>query len=278
MFASPPSNSVFRVSSAAEWPAVVFVLNGTVPPGQVVTWKWRIEWHSFSRSGVASTTTNQWDAREAIAGLGGWLTVEASGPAGTHSIKVKLAGTNPTAEELLLHLANTPESAGFDRILTHETRMEHFDPQGDPKCSFDKGYGMCQLTNPVPSYEQCWNWKLNVNCGVALFAEKRRSAMRYLSQNGRTFSDEQLRRESVSRWNGGAYHVWSAEQNKWIRNPAILCDTQTHNIGWDLTNPANRGKDEAALHKRDALKYRHKPGPADAWGYFGVCYADRILA
>jgi len=82
----------------------------------------------------------------------------------------------------------------------------------------------------------------------------------------------------VSRWNGGAYHVWSNAQNAWVRNPTVLCDSKTGNIGWDMTKPDNSGKSEAALHQRDAGKYRHAPGASDSWGYFGVCYADRLLS
>jgi hypothetical protein len=210
--------------------------------------------------------------------LGGLLTVKATGPSGVDSIAVKIAGTNATAGAITAYLASNPDSAGFDRILQHESQMTHFDAQGEPKKSFDNGYGMCQLTNPVPSYEQCWNWKMNVDGGLALFAAKRQAAIRYLSQNGRSFTDDQATREAVARWNGGAYHVWSSDKNAWIRNPAVLCDSKTGNIGWDVTKPANQGQSEATLHARDAAKYRHGPGPSDAWGYFGVCYADQILS
>ena len=107
---------------------------------------------------------------------------------------------------------------------------------------------------------------------------KRQAAVRYLSQNGRTFTDDQLTRETIARWNGGPYHVWGSAQQAWIRNPDILCDSKTGNIGWDLTKPENRGKSEGALHQRDAAQYRHPPGQNDCWGYFGVCYADRLLS
>jgi hypothetical protein len=39
--------------------------------------------------------------------------------------------------------------------------------------------------------------------------------------------------------------------NKAIRNPTILDDNQTANIGWDLTRPENKGKPEKELHDRD---------------------------
>jgi hypothetical protein len=58
----------------------------------------------------------------------------------------------------------------------------------------------------------------------------------------------------------------------------VLCDAKTGNIGWNMTKPDNCRKSEAALHLRDAAKYRHAPGTGDCWGYFGICYADRLLS
>jgi hypothetical protein len=148
----------------------------------------------------------------------------------------------------------------------------------EPKKSFDNGYGMCQLTNPVPTFEQVWNWQLNVDGGLLLFAEKRSAAKAFLGQSGRTFTDAQLRFESVCRWNGGAYHRWDGVANKWIRQPNVLCDTATGNIGWDLTDPENAGKTEAQLHARDTATYATPSQfPSRHWRYFGVCYADRVL-
>ena len=74
---------------------------------------------------------------------------------------------------------------------------------------------MCQLTNPTPSFEQVWNWKRNVDGGLALFARKRTStsAITYLSESGRNYSPERLQRESVCRWNGGRYHEWDADKS-----------------------------------------------------------------
>jgi hypothetical protein len=41
---------------------------------------------------------------------------------------------------------------------------------------------MCQLTTPPPSYEQVWNWKLNIEGGLAPSASKRSQALAYLGQ------------------------------------------------------------------------------------------------
>jgi len=275
---SPAPASIFQVTADSVWPAISFATEGELPYGQQLTWDWQIQWRKFSKKGTVITTTNSWDAREALQGLGGALTVSVSGAGEKASISLYIAGTNPEAADIFSYLATRPESAGFEKILQHETQMSHFDAKGQPRASFDSGFGMCQLTNPAPSFEQCWNWKLNLDAGLALYAAKRTAAMRYLSQNGRSFTPDQLIRETIARWNGGAYHVWNSAQKTWIRNPAVLCDSKTGNIGWDLTHPDNRGKNEAALHQRDAAKYRHAPGANDCWGYFGICYADRLLS
>jgi hypothetical protein len=275
---SPAPASIFQVTADSVWPAILFSTADELQDGQKLTWNWQIQWRKFSKKGTVVTTTNTWDAKETVEGLGGALTVSVAGPGGRASISVRIAGTDPAAADILAHLATRPDSAGFDKILQHETQMTHFDSKGQPRASFDSGFGMCQLTIPAPSFEQCWNWKLNIDAGLALYAMKRQAAVRYLSQNGRTFTDDQLTRETIARWNGGPYHVWGSAQQAWIRNPDILCDSKTGNIGWDLTKPENRGKSEGALHQRDAAQYRHPPGQNDCWGYFGVCYADRLLS
>jgi len=63
----------------------------------------------------------------------------------------------------------------------------------------------------------------------------------------------------------------------WVRKASILCDTATGNIGWDMTKPENKDKTEAALRARDKGNYSAGRKPESTWGYFGVCYADRIL-
>lgn len=54
---------------------------------------------------------------------------------------------------------------------------------------------------------------------------------------------------------GGAYHVWDATLQQWVRRNNILCDSQTGNIGWDTDNPTNASNTEEALHNRDSAQY-----------------------
>jgi hypothetical protein len=128
---------------------------------------------------------------------------------------------------------------------------------------------MCQLTTPHPSFEQCWNWKLNVDAGLNLFAQKRGAALAY--QGGRSYTEDQLNHEAVSRWNGGAYHEWDANAGEWVRKANVHCDSQTGNIGWDMNDPNNTGRSEADLHQRDRGGYSAGPAASSHWkGYASV--------
>jgi hypothetical protein len=271
-FTHPAPNQAFAVSAAPAWPTVVFETDGKGPHD----WQWTLSWDTFSRSGTATTPGNIWDASTVIVDGGGALVVTATAAQATSRITVRIAGANPTAAELLQYLQSKPGGEGFARILQHETRSRHFTDAAEPMKSFDNGYGMCQLTRPEPTFEQVWNWKRNVDGGLALFAQKRAAAMSYLGQAGRSYTASQLEYETISRWNGGAYHRWDQAAARWVRTPTILCDRATGNIGWDMTDPANVGKTEAQLRARDRGSYAKRPTGAH-WRYFGVCYADRIL-
>ena len=272
-FTKPNANDVFTITSGPAWPSISFETDASGPH----SWNWTMQWGTFRQSGVAQTQSNTWDAQTAVTNFGGTLTVRATAGKDSVSITVKIKGTNPAATDVNTYLATKPGSGGFDKLLEHESKFKHFNAQGEPIKSFDNGYGMCQLTSPVPTFDQVWNWKLNVDGGLALFATKRAAAIQYLSQSNRTYTDDQLKYEAVCRWNGGSYHTWDSKSSKWVRNPDMLCDSATGNIGWDMTDSENSGKTEADLHKRDSSSYSSPPGSGAHWKYSGVCYADAIL-
>ncbi len=272
-FLQPSSGQTFRIGGDASWPSLVLQTDASGPH----QWNWAISWGSYSATGTNSTPGNTWDAGQAVSGYGGTLTVTAQAGGDQASITVNVAGTNPTAAQALAYLQAQPGSAGFDKILAHESGFREFTAAGEPLKSFDNGYGMCQLTDPAPTHDQVWNWQRNIDGGLKLFAQKRAAAIAYLSQQGRTYTGLQVTYEAVCRWNGGKYHVWDDASGQWVRNPNILCDTQTGNIGWDMTDPANQGQTETQLHARDRTSYGHGPGAGSHWRYYGVCYADRLL-
>ncbi len=274
LFTKPAANQVFTVTSTPTWPSILLATDATGPH----TWQWSIKWNGFSKSGTASTGGNEWDAGPAINDLGGTLTVKVAAGTKYATINVIVKGANPTELEVKAFLRTKLNSTGFDKIIAHEAKFKHFDRLNQPIKSFDNGYGMCQLTTPRPTFAQIWNWKLNVEGGLSLFAQKRGAAATYLSQSSRSYTTEQLTRETVCRWNGGSYHEWSAATGAWIRKANILCDSATGNIGWNTSDAQNVGKTEAALRSRDKGGYSSAPGANAHWGYFGVCYADKLLA
>lgn len=269
----PAANAVFTIAANAVWPSMVFETDLKGP----TVWSWSVVWMNLRRGGSSNTAGNVWDATSTVTGLGGTFTVTASAKGAVASVVVKIKGSNPTTVQVDGYLAAKPNAPGFNKIIAQETKGIHFTPVGEPVRSFDNGYGICQLTTPPPTYEQIWNWKANVDAGVQLFAQKRTSAIAYLTQAGRSYTQSQLVRESICRWNGGAYHVWDAHKAAWVRPDHILCDTGTGNIGWDLNDPANSGKTAQQLHSRDAATYGRAPATGSHWKYIGVCYADHLL-
>jgi hypothetical protein len=205
---SPNAKATFAIAADATWPTIKFATDAV---GVQHTWGWKIAWRSYSRSGSTTTADCTWDATSTVTDLGGEFTVSATAkPAGKTSteqatVAGSIIGTNPNGMLVNAYLVSKFNASGFGAILKQESNYRHFNGQNEPIKSFDNGYGMCQLTTPVPSYDQVWNWKRNIDGGLALFAQKYTAAIAYLSQSGRSYTADQLKREAVCRWNGGAY-------------------------------------------------------------------------
>lgn len=106
------------------------------------------------------------------------------------------------------------------------------------------------MTNPAPSYEQVWNWKKNVKGGCSLYQEKQKPPK--ASSEGITEPTQM----NNSNWKRGPME-WrllscAGRKNKtWKHNANIMCDPDTGNTGWDMTDTDNKEKTEAEPHKRD---------------------------
>lgn len=89
----------------------------------------------------------------------------------------------------------------------------------------DGGFGLMQLTDPAPSYLQIWNYRENINAGVALFKTKLWDATSRLNaQHPLPLGDEgkrMLRMETYYGYgphkgrNSKNYYVWSDEEEIW---------------------------------------------------------------
>jgi hypothetical protein len=191
---------------------------------------------------------------------------------------VYILGKNPGENRVKELLATIDDVKGFDKLVAQESKFKNFiNADGKPIVAFDNGYGLTQMTNPAPSFEQCWNWKENVKGGSSLYKVKQRVAKEYLSQHKRKYTDEQLKLETWSLWNGGNYHIWDSTNNIWRRKPNMLCDSETGNIGWNMSKSDNKDKSEDELHERDKEQYKKPPPKKNRkWDYTGVCYAEHV--
>lgn len=292
----PAENEIFKVTQDADLPTIVFEFKSKVA-GEY-HWSWVIEWEAkvsglreraregkalkvFKASGSFASSHKRWTVNFSGKVLGGALTVTVKGGNQMLTRTVLIKGQNPTPENVVAYIATLDHMSGFEKLLEKETGSKHFiDFDNDPIVAFDKGYGITQMTNPEPTFEQIWSWKANILAGSSLYKEKRLAAKLYLGAKGRTYTDEQLWHEAYSRWNGGAYHEWDVTAKVWVRKSNVLCDTQTGNIGWLTHQEENKDKTEAELRERDKGTYmRGTSGQSKEhpWVYIGVCYADHVL-
>ena len=63
--------------------------------------------------------------------------------------------------------------------------------------------------------------------GVHLYQQKQLAVRQYLGQHGRQYTPDELTDETISRWNGGAYHTWNEQTLLWQRYSNMLCDPAT---------------------------------------------------
>ena len=88
---SPKTSASFLISSAPEWPTIVFETDGT----GTHTWNWSVSWRTFKKTGTTATSGNKWEAKSIVQDLGGTFSVQASSSKGIAIIRVAINGTNP---------------------------------------------------------------------------------------------------------------------------------------------------------------------------------------
>jgi len=102
------------------------------------------------------------------------------------SARIHILGDNPTNQAIHNYISrraapgNWPTDSGHDyhtvlrQIISQESGIQQFAGNGVPLWSQDnlRGVGLFQITNPAPTAEQTWDWRRNVDAGIALFREK----------------------------------------------------------------------------------------------------------
>ena len=143
------------------------------------------------------------------------------------SVRVRIRGTNPTAAAVTARLGGAGSAA--DRIACHESGRRQFDGTGMPLLGPGGDVGVMQMCNPAASALQRWDWTANVAAGAALLTQKAAAARAHLAPhvvaehypNTLNLSDaDVLLRETIQRYNGGAYWTWNGTARTWEPHPA----------------------------------------------------------
>ncbi len=132
------------------------------------------------------------------------------------AISLKLFGTNPSRQLIAATLPNDIMKA----ICWQESRWKQFS-NGKPLEGKNGGgrpsdWGMMQI-NGATNRER-WHWRENINRAIEIYNEKVRHAKRYLDKHI-PYTPEMLQKESIQRYNGGAYYKWDSGKEKWIAAP-----------------------------------------------------------
>lgn len=286
---TPESCQVFYIDDHAEFPEIVFEIK-TDEDGPYV-WEWLISWTPeacpqaegkkrfkaknstvFSKNGSFNSDNKKWKC-ELGAVIGGDLIVKVKTVETTFVRKVTILGKNPSKEKVQTEIDSWKTKEDNElakKIFTQESRYRHFYSDNQPLTSFDNGYGLGQLTNPVPTYEQIWNWKAHTaEILKNRLPSHRKRAKKYLDEHG-GYTSEMLDMETLACYNGwsGGQHYWNWDgtTKKWEINNNVICDPNQSNKGWIISQSENKDKSLEELKKDPKAKLV----------YTGRCYAEHI--
>lgn len=106
------------------------------------------------------------------------------------SVGIRILGTNPTQVAVNTLLGGFPAT----NIACWESlrRLAQFDVNGLPLFGGPNGYGIMQVDNPPVSDDGIWNWRQNVQEGLAILATKRQDATGYPRRIQNQFPNSQV--------------------------------------------------------------------------------------
>ena len=242
----PTPNTLFSINASPQMPAILCQarITGVQPdptPKTLFDWSMQIT-ESVQASTCASSRVGNcslvvdpqsvpggsWTpVFRAIQGGTGVIAVRAivQGVSLQASVNVRIRGTNPAALAITGRLGT---GTAADRIACHESGRRQFDGTGMPLLGRGGDVGVMQLCNPAANSGQRWSWIANADAGVALLAVKSAAAKTHLNQhqvqghypNDQNLDDaDVLLRETIQRYNGGAYWTWKAERARWEATP-----------------------------------------------------------
>lgn len=132
---------------------------------------------------------------------------------------VDIRGINPSKETV----KNSLSQIELLVIGYQESKFRQFDSDGLPTFGAPHGFGIMQLDTPPPTASQIWNWKENVDAGIALFNKKASHAKSYperirkIYPDVKDFDDTQLKLETYQEYNGGNYWEWDDIKKLWTK-------------------------------------------------------------
>ncbi|GBE54830.1 MAG TPA: hypothetical protein ENG83_02095 [Nitrospirae bacterium] len=195
---------------------------------------------------------------------------------------------NPDADQTTPTIRSQVGYGKFFRVIAYiEARHRHFYPSiyGEPNGAIyprenelgDGGFGVMQLTDPIPTYEQIWNYKLNIDAGVELIRSKLEQARGYpefvrtigctTPPQGDTyfcrpiqkkypdatdFNSYELRMDTYSLYNSD-WHYW-----KWI-----VIDEKRGIKGWQSRHPKGKAPKITGSYYADEAEKIEKNPPSD---------------
>lgn len=203
---TPASCEKFYITDDAEFPTIYFEIQTENPPPY--SWSWEIKWivqacpqqrgknrfkvktpKIFSKSGNFESNNKKWQAnlKEII---GGELVVTVKTGNETFIRRVQILAKEPgetkVSKEIDTYISSyAKESAIARKIFKQESKYHHFYSDEMPLVSFDNGYGLGQATQPVPTYEQAWNWKKHVKYIIETVIKEKRGLAKKISGSTR---------------------------------------------------------------------------------------------
>lgn len=286
---SPGSCQTFYIDEDAKFPDITYEIR-TDAAGPY-EWNWEIKWtglacpqaegknrysskkeRTFSKSGSLQSFDKKWKA-DLGAAIGGDLTVKVKAGSTTFVRKTLIRGKSPSKEKIIAEIdsyADADNKNLIKKIFQQESSYRHFYSDEMPLTAFDNGYGLGQLTNPAPTYEQIWNWKAHVKeIMKKRIPTARATAKSYLGEHP-TYTQEQYDLETLASYNGvpkgQRYHNWDGVGEEWKINEDVVCDPNQSNKGWIMTEEKNKGRTLSELQSDQGGK------PF----YTGRCYAEHV--
>ena len=286
---SPSSCQIFYIDEDANFPDITCEIK--TDSSGTFEWSWEIKWtglacpqaegknrysskkeKTFSKSGTFDSADKKWKA-DLGAIIGGDLTVKVKIGSTTFVRKTLIRGKSPSKEKIVAEIdlyADVDNKKLIKKIFQQESRYRHFYSDEMPLTSFDNGYGLGQLTNEPPTYEQIWNWKTHVKeIMKKRILTARVTAKDYLNKHP-GYTQEQYDLETLAAYNGipkgQRYHNWNATNKEWVLNKDVTCDPTQSNKGWIMTEEKNKGKTLSELQNDQGGK------PF----YTGRCYAEHV--